>query len=159
MLFHFFMFNFPVRLLDPRATLPTRGSGGAAGFDVFALEEVTLPARATNVKVPLGFAVDFSAVDVGISGVAVYGRMAPRSGFAARHGVDVLAGVLDKDFRGEVCAILNNPGDADVIIPPGKAIAQIILELYVNAVTAVAVDELGTTARGAGGFGSTDSKK
>lgn len=158
MLFHFFMFNLPVKLLDPRATLPTRGSSGAAGFDVFALEDVTLPARATNVKVPLGFAVDFSAVDVGIPGVAVYGRMAPRSGFAARHGVDVLAGVLDEDFRGQVCAILNNPSDVDVVIPYGKAIAQIILELNVKAV-AVAVADLGTTTRGAGGFGSTDVKK
>ena len=89
--------------LHPAARLPTRGSAGAAGLDLYAVERVTI-APGARAAVRTGLA---AAVPCGF-----YGRVAPRSGLAVRHGVDVLAGVIDSDYRGEILCALVNHGDA-----------------------------------------------
>lgn len=159
--------RLPFRKSDPRARTPTRGTEGAAGFDLFPLEEVVLPPRATNVAVPTGISVDLEQLRASLclaespmnKHLGVYGRVAPRSGHAARNGIDVLAGVIDEDYRGDIFVILTNPQDRAVTIPAHKAIAQLVPTVYVRAcVLEEAAEPLPPTVRGAGGFGSTDAK-
>merc|ERR1711862_510068 len=89
-----------------------------------------------------------------------YGRIAPRSGLAVKHGIDVGAGVVDADYRGPVGVVLFNFGDKDFTIEIGDRIAQLILEKICADVEIVQVEgELDDTKRGSGGFGSTGVKK
>ena len=82
------------------------------------------------------------------------GRIAPRSGLAAKHMIDTGAGVIDADYRGQVKVLLFNHGDADFAVKPGDRVAQLILErIYTPEIEVV--DELEESVRGAGGFGST----
>jgi dUTP pyrophosphatase len=131
--------------LDPRAVLPARGSALAAGLDVCSIEELSIGPR-QRVMVRTGLAV---AIPPGF-----YGRIAPRSGLAAKNGLDVLAGVIDSDYRGEVCCLLYNTSDEVVTLPGGSKICQLIVEQIITPEAAWA-SELDETARGAGGFGST----
>lgn len=131
--------------LHPAAKLPARGSAGAAGLDLFAVEEVTLESGARamvrtglSVAIPRGF----------------YGRVAPRSGLAVRHGLDVLAGVIDSDYRGEIKCALVNHGQETLTLEAGQRVAQLIVEAIITPEPAWA-DALDQTARGEGGFGST----
>lgn len=134
-----------VMTLNERAKVPTRGSALAAGFDLYASERRMLYVG-DRVAVPTGIAV---AIEPGW-----YGRIAPRSGLAARHGIDVLAGVIDSDYRGEVGVLLLNTGIEDVEIGQGSRIAQLVLEsCWMGEPKAVL--SLDGTERGAGGFGST----
>jgi dUTP pyrophosphatase len=131
--------------LDPRAVLPQRGSVLAAGLDVCGIEDVEIGPR-QRVTARTGLAV---AIPPGF-----YGRVAPRSGLAAKRGLDVLAGVIDSDYRGEICVVLYNTGDETIHLPAGSKICQLIIEQIITPEAAWATD-LDETARGAGGFGST----
>ena len=132
--------------LDPKAVLPRRGSVLAAGLDVCSIEDVELQPK-QRAAVRTGLAV---AIPPGF-----YGRVAPRSGLAAKNGLDVLAGVIDSDYRGEICCVLYNTGDEVIVLPSGSKICQLIVEQIITP-EAVWVIDLDQTARGAGGFGSTD---
>ena len=84
-----------------------------------------------------------------------YGRIAPRSGLAHNHGIDVLAGVVDSSYRGEIRVVLFNTDKEEPFqIQAGDRIAQIIIEKHYNF-EFVEVEDLSETARGADGFGST----
>ena len=137
-----------VKKLKPDATLPVLGSANAAGYDLHALVATTVPARG-KVLVSTGLAF---AIPVGN-----YGRIAPRSGLAAKHSIDVGAGVIDADYRGEVKVLLFNFSDKDFGISSGDRIAQMIIEKY-SLTELVEVKDLESTERGAGGFGSTGVK-
>ena len=80
-------------MLSPGAVAPTRGSAGAAGYDLYANEDVTIGNT------------EFTPVNTGVS-VAIppgyYGRIAPRSGLAAKCGIIIGGGVIDEDYRGEI---------------------------------------------------------
>jgi len=132
--------------LDPRAVLPRRGSALAAGLDICSIEAVEIQPK-QRVLARTGLAV---AIPPGF-----YGRVAPRSGLAVKQGLDVLAGVIDSDYRGEVCIVLYNTGDDAIVLPAGSKICQLILEQIITP-DAAWVNDLDATARGAGGFGSTD---
>jgi deoxyuridine 5'-triphosphate nucleotidohydrolase len=131
--------------LDPRATLPTRGSATSAGLDIYSIEDITIEPK-QRVLARTGLAV---AVPLGF-----YGRVAPRSGLAVKNGLDVLAGVIDSDYRGEVCCALLNTGDEAVTLPQASRLCQLIIEQIITPSPAW-VEELEETSRGAGGFGST----
>ena len=131
--------------LDPRAVLPKRGSALAAGLDVCSIEDVEIGPK-QRVMARTGLAV---AIPPGF-----YGRIAPRSGLAAKKGLDVLSGVIDSDYRGEVLCLLYNTGDEIINLPAGTKICQLIIEQIITPEAEWAV-ELDETARGAGGFGST----
>jgi len=131
--------------LDPHAILPKRGSALAAGLDVCSIEELKIEPK-QRVMARTGLAV---AIPHGF-----YGRVAPRSGLAAKNGLDVLAGVIDSDYRGEVCCLLYNTGDETINLPAGSKICQLIVEQIITPEAEWAID-LDETARGAGGFGST----
>ena len=131
--------------LDERATLPARGSEFSAGLDICSLEDVVIePHQRATARTGLAVAIPHG----------FYGRVAPRSGLAAKHGLDVLAGVIDSDYRGELCCLLYNTGDASIALPAGSKICQLIIEKII-APKAVWSNDLDETARGAGGFGST----
>jgi len=131
--------------LDPRAVLPTRGSSFSAGLDICSIEDVVIEAGQRSLA-RTGLAV---AIPHGF-----YGRVAPRSGLAAKQGLDVLAGVIDSDYRGELCCLLYNTSDAAISLPAGSKICQLIIEKIITP-KAAWVTDLDETARGAGGFGST----
>jgi dUTP pyrophosphatase len=131
--------------LHPSARLPTRGSRHAAGLDLYALERVEIPAHGRAV-VRTGLSV---AIPHGF-----YGRVAPRSGLAVEHGLDVLAGVIDSDYRGELLCALVNHGDEALEIAQGLRMAQLVIEAIATPEAAWS-DDLSATERGAGGMGST----
>jgi len=131
--------------LTANATLPTRGSSAAAGLDLYSIEAVSLlPQQRTLVRTGLAVAIP----------AGYYGRVAPRSGLATKNGIDVLAGVIDADYRGEIQVLLYNTGDETVELPAQSKICQLIIEKIVTP-DAEWADELTGTARGASGFGST----
>lgn len=131
--------------LDPRAVLPRRGSKLAAGLDLFTIEDVAIGPR-QRATARTGLAVAIPA--------GYYGRVAPRSGLAAKNGLDVLAGVIDADYRGEIRCLLYNTSDEVIELAAGSKICQLIIEQIITPDAAWAI-ELDETARGAGGFGST----
>lgn len=125
--------------------LPTRGSALAAGLDIYSLEDIRIESQ-QRVLARTGLAV---AIPEGF-----YGRLAPRSGLAVKNGLDMLAGVIDSDYRGEVCCLLYNTSNETVDLPHGAKICQLIVEQIIMP-TPTWVEELDETRRGAGGFGST----
>ena len=86
-----------------------------------------------------------------------YGRVAPRSGLALKKSIDIGAGVIDSDYRGEVGVILFNFGNKDFIVNMGDRIAQLIFE-KIKTPKIKETDELEGTDRGIGGYGSTGMK-
>ncbi|KAI1640385.1 dUTPase-like protein [Biscogniauxia mediterranea] len=134
-----------IKKLSDKARLPTRGSAFAAGYDLYASKETTIPARG-KALVDTDIAI---AVPAG-----TYGRIAPRSGLASKHFIDTGAGVIDADYRGQVKVLLFNHGEADFAVAEGDRVAQLVVErIYTPDVVEVA--ELEESVRGAGGFGST----
>src|SRR4051812_46754368 len=131
--------------LDPHAVLPKRGSVLAAGLDVCGIEDVEIAPK-QRAMARTGLAV---AIPPGF-----YGRVAPRSGLAAKQGLDVLAGVIDSDYRGEIVCVLYNTGEETIKLSAGSKVCQLIIEQIITPEAAWASD-LDETARGAGGFGST----
>lgn len=135
-----------VKKLEPDAFLPVKGSTGAAGYDLCSYDNVTIkPHDKAMIHTKLAMVVP----------EGTYGRIAPRSGLAWKHAIDVLAGVVDYDYRGEVCVILINHGNEDFKVGKGDRIAQLILEKIEDKTMVQEVKELPTTQRGQGGFGST----
>ena len=139
--------SLQVTRLTDNAILPVRGSIDAAGFDLHSTDGyVVLPGH--RVVVSTGVAIKLPT--------GTYGRIAPRSGLAVKHGIDVLAGVVDPDYTGEVKVVLVNTDLRNpFFIKPGYRIAQLILECYL-VTDVVEVDAPPTeTARGDAGFGSS----
>jgi len=138
-----------VRLLDPQARIPTRGSAKAAGHDLYANEERTIPARGQDV-VPTGISITPPK--------GTYGRIAPRSGMAVKHQIAANAGVIDSDYTGEIKVVLVNMSDHDHHIRRGDRIAQLIPEKIVES-DCYQVPKLEKTDRGQQGFGSMGTSK
>mgnify|MGYP000166995438 CR=1 FL=1 len=128
----------------PDAVIPSRGSAGAAGFDL--------------VAVSLKRAADLYIYDIGIAMEIPAGYFAaifPRSSiFFTGLELTNCVGVIDSDYRGEILVGLQNSGDADYVIQPADRIAQLMVVPVVQAQVKM-VDQLDETQRGAGGFFST----
>jgi len=137
-----------IKKLNEKAQLPVKGSEHAAGYDLMSTEELTVPARGKAV-IPTGLAMAIS--------IGNYGRIAPRSGLAAKNFIDVGAGVIDADYRGEVKVLLFNFSEVDFKVNPGDRVAQLIIEKYTRTEIEEVADggDLDSTERGEGGFGST----
>src|SRR5258708_6398791 len=127
--------------LHPDSKLPVRGSERAAGLDLCSVEAVSI-GSGRRIAVRTGLAV---AIPTGY-----YGRVAPRSGLAMEHGIDVLAGVIDSDYRGEIICLLVNLGDETVQLACGARIAQLIVET-ITMPEPEWVDGLEYTERGSAG--------
>ncbi|KAK1288452.1 Deoxyuridine 5'-triphosphate nucleotidohydrolase [Acorus calamus] len=134
-----------VKKLSDKAILPSRASPLSAGYDLSSAIETKVPARGKAlVPTDLSIAIPENT----------YARIAPRSGLAWNHSIDVGAGVVDADYRGPVGVILFNQSDVDFEVKPGDRIAQLIIERIMTP-DVVEVDDLDSTVRGVGGFGST----
>ena len=139
------MQTIKVKKLTEDATIPVVGSKYAAGLDLASAVDIVIPAgKMRKVSTGLSVAVPLDS----------YFRIAPRSGLAAKHEIDVLAGVVDSDYRGELVVLLKNLGENDFVVNKGDRIAQGIVEkIYLADV--LEVKELPDTDRGENGFGST----
>jgi dUTP pyrophosphatase len=137
-----------VRRLDPRALLPTRAYPGDAGLDLYALEDWALePGERASVRT--GIAVEIPEGEAGL--------VLPRSGLAARHGIALVnaPGLIDSGYRGEIVVLLlNTDRSARFELAAGDRIAQLVL-VRVQTPAVVEVEELATSERGAGGYGSS----
>jgi dUTP pyrophosphatase len=140
-----------VKRLTPTAKLPTRGSAQAIGLDLYA--DVTEARGAIEIR-PGYRALVSTGIAIALP-PGYYGRVAPRSGLALKQGIDVMAGVIDEDYRGEIHALLLNTNQWETFwVKPGDRIAQLILE-RADIMPVVEVDDLDATVRGANGYGST----
>ncbi len=141
--------QIPIKLLSPSAVIPARAKEHDAGYDLFNAEPEAVVLQQNERRLfPTGVAMAIPA--------GYYGRIADRSGLAKKEGLHVLGGVVDCGYGGNIGVILINLGWLPVRIEPGQRIAQIIIERCETAEFQV-VDELPTSERGAGGFGSTGS--
>lgn len=137
--------NLRVKKLIPNAIVPTRGSGGAVGYDLYSSDEIVVQPT-HRALIGTGIAI--------VLPVGVYGRVAPRSGLTVKHGIHIGAGVIDPDYTGEVKVALFNLGDSPFEIKKGDRIAQLILERC-ETPDIREITEVSQTDRGSGGFGST----
>ncbi|GFX81229.1 deoxyuridine 5'-triphosphate nucleotidohydrolase [Trichonephila clavipes] len=131
--------------LSSNAKIPTKGSKLAAGYDLYSAYDYVVPAQGKvlamtdiQVQVPPGH----------------YGRVAPRSGLAVKNFIDVGAGVVDEDYRGNLGVVLFNFGSEPFKVMKGDRIAQFICE-KISYPELEEVENLDDTERGKGGFGST----
>ncbi|KAF7212415.1 deoxyuridine 5'-triphosphate nucleotidohydrolase, mitochondrial isoform X1 [Nothobranchius furzeri] len=131
--------------LSEHATTPTRGSAKAAGYDLYSAYDYSLG--------PMDKAIVKTDIQISVPS-GYYGRVAPRSGLAAKHFIDVGAGVVDEDYRGNVGVVLFNFSKETFEVKKGDRVAQLVCEkiCYPDLVEEETLDE---TERGAGGFGST----
>ena len=145
-------FSMNIKKLKSSATVPSYGSACAAGADLYACEDApgTIGVGET-VLIHTGIAM---AIPDGYVGL-IYARsgLATKKGLAPANKV----GVIDSDYRGEIMVALHNHGSTAQTVEHGERIAQIVFTPYVAADFSV-TDELDSTERGAGGFGSTGSK-
>lgn len=148
--------NINICKLHPAAIVPTYSTEGAACFDLYAAT-VTGSERLGDV-VYQGHHV---IVDTGLAFDVPPGWMLkihPRSGLKFKHGVEAFSGVIDSDFRGSVCVLLESADDHDEAPPlrihPGDRVAQASL-VPAPRVTFTVVEQLSFSDRGAAGFGST----
>ncbi|XP_056428252.1 deoxyuridine 5'-triphosphate nucleotidohydrolase, mitochondrial isoform X1 [Hyla sarda] len=131
--------------LSEHAFTPTRGSARAAGYDLYSAYDYVIDSQdKAIVKTDIQICVPSGC----------YGRVAPRSGLAAKHFIDVGAGVIDEDYRGNVGVVLFNFGKEPFVVKKGDRVAQLICEriVYPELEELKVLDD---TERGAGGFGST----
>lgn len=143
-----------VKKLHAEATIPRKGNDDPrnAGYDLYARLDNPITIRSGERKcVPTDISI---AIPAGF-----YGRIAPRSGLAVKNGIDVMAGVIDENYRGHVQVVLINlsteTDDKSVLdIKNGDRIAQLIIEKCEH-VDMVEVESLDETLRGKGGWGST----
>ena len=134
-----------VKRLLPEAILPRRAHEDDAGYDLFAAEgAIILPWK----RVPVNTGISISIPN------GTYARIAPRSGLAVKHNIDIGAGVVDRSYRGPLLVVLINNGTQDFTVNPGDRIAQLILEKISNP-SVEEVEALNDTSRGTSGFGST----
>lgn len=146
------MLKIPLRRLDPDLQMPSYATDGDAGADLVAAESVTLAPRGGRALVATGAAI---AIPAGYAGF-----VQPRSGLAYKHGVTVLntPGLIDSGYRGELKVLLvNTDPETPFEVVRGDRIAQLVIQ-QVEHVSFVEVDELPSSDRGDGGFGSTGVK-
>ncbi|RDC57087.1 dUTP diphosphatase [Pedobacter chinensis] len=129
--------------------LPQYETAHAAGMDLRAsiTEEITLKPL-QRLLIPTGLYIELP--------IGYEAQIRPRSGLAYKHGISIVnsPGTIDADYRGEIKVLLVNLSDTDFKIVNGDRIAQMVIAKH-ETVSWQAVDELGETARGTGGYGHT----
>ena len=142
-----------IKKVRENAKIPTRATSGSAGMDLYACidEPITLK-KGDKAIIPTGIAI---GLDDPHFAAFIYAR----SGLAIKHGIGLLnsVGVIDSDYRGEICVGIIKQTDPEYTIEPFERIAQMVIE-PVSLPEIVEVEVLDETDRGAGGFGSTGTK-
>jgi dUTP pyrophosphatase len=136
--------ELPVRRLDPAALLPTRAHADDAGLDLYALEDCVVPSGEGRL-LRTGVAVAVPAGHVGL--------VCDRSSLAKR-GLKTAGGVIDAGYRGELGVMIWNLSREPQPVKKGERCAQMLV-IPIATPAPVEAEDLGATARGAGGFGST----
>jgi dUTP pyrophosphatase len=132
-------------------SVPNRATEGSAGYDLRAVENAIIKARRQEA-IPTGISFEIP--------VGFVGQIWPRSGMAAKNSIDVLAGVIDSDYRGEIKVILFNHSNVNYRINAGDRIAQMLIVPFLEAEIELVerielVESLFDSDRGDGGFGSS----
>ena len=147
------MQTLKVKKVRENAMMISRATEGSAGMDLHACIDEAVTINPGEIRVvPTGLAIALESAQY----VAyIYAR----SGLAIKHGITLAncVGVIDSDYRGEVCVGLTNISKVPYTIEPQERIAQLVIA-PVCTCDAVEVDELDDTVRGAGGFGSTGKR-
>ena len=137
--------------LDSNALMPIYGSQYAAGMDLFSSnqEPITIEPQCRKL-IPTSLSICYDDP-------SYYMRIAPRSGLTVKNSIDVGAGVIDFDYRGEIKIVLINNSINNFVIEKHMKIAQMIptYSIHKNYVSIEESEELTETERGIGGFGST----
>lgn len=141
------MFNrciMKIKKLQDSAKIPTKNENDA-GYDLYCIEPVTiLPGHRCKVSTGIALAIPKGCV----------GLIWPRSGLSAKNGIDVLAGVIDNTYRGDIIVCLLNTSTDTFAVPAGSKIAQIIIQEFKEPQLEL-VEELNETERNDKGFGSS----
>ncbi|MEK7570621.1 MAG: dUTP diphosphatase [Patescibacteria group bacterium] len=137
--------NFKVKLLHPDAKAPAYAHDGDAGMDVFAKENVTIPAGERRA-IYLGFAAELPTGTVAL--------VWDKGGLAAKNGLTSIAGVIDASYRGEWLVVIHNLSAEPFTFEKGMKVAQVLIQ-QVEHPSIETTHELTETTRGEGKFGST----
>ena len=144
------METLKIKKVRDGAVVPKRATVGSAGIDLCACidEPITVKAR-DHAFIPTGIAIALPSEEYGAFVFA-------RSGLAIKHGLGLLngVGVIDSDYRGEICVGIVNQFDEDYTISPSERIAQLVI-MPISLMPTEEAESLDETDRGAGGFGST----
>jgi len=131
--------------LNENAVVPTRGTTGSVGYDLFTVEDVQIAPKET-VILKTGLSVEIpNEYEV---------QIRPRSGVSVKTDLIVMLGTIDSDYRGEIGVIVKNIGETVYALEKGYRIAQAVINKC-EIVEFELVDELSETKRGSGGFGHT----
>lgn len=147
------MDSLKIKRVRENAVIPIRATAGSAGIDLYACIDGPITVSSGElVKIPTGIAVELPNKNVA-------GFVFARSGLGINHGIapSNAVGVIDSDYRGEVCVGLTNHSSIPFVIEPQTRIAQLII-MPVLPLPIIEVDELSDTVRGEGGFGSSGIK-
>lgn len=136
-----------IKRLTDSAIIPSYAHEGDAGLDLYSNMACSLE-QGQRMLIKTGISVKIPKGYVGL--------VWPRSGLSVTKGVDILAGVIDSSYRGEIGIVLLNTGYDDVMISKGDRIAQLLIQ-PIEIVTPQEVEELEESERGVRGFGSTGS--
>lgn len=139
-----------IKKLNEKAIVPLRATTGSAGMDLYAcIDEPITIKPLERVLIPTGIATALPSNDYAIFLFA-------RSGLGIKHGIALAngVGVVDSDYRGEICVGLQNSSNESYVINPNDRIAQMVV-MPVCSPEIVTVDRLDETERNSGGFGST----
>ena len=142
-----------IKKLKENAKIPHRATNGSAGMDLYAgIDESVTLAPGQLAVIPTGIAIELPD---NTCAAFLYAR----SGLGVKHGICLSngVGVIDSDYRGEVCAGLCNVSDKPYVIEPFERVAQMVIAPVLTP-DIVEVNELSDTARGEGGFGSSGRK-
>ncbi len=136
-----------IKRLDEKAVIPKRGSASAAGYDIYSIEDVSLPSGETKL-IRTGLSMEIPE--------NYFGGVFARSGLAVKEGIRPAncVAVIDADYRGELMVPLHNDSKEERRITVGERIAQLVILPFLP-VEFEETDELSETVRGEGGFGST----
>lgn len=142
-----FMFSVKYRKLNPEALVPEYSYVGDAGMDLFSIEDIVIPPH-KYILVHTGIAIELPP--------NTEAQIRPRSGLARNYGITVLnsPGTIDQGYRGEICVILVNHSDDVFSVKKHMRIAQMVIK-PTFIVELVEADELSSSIRGQGGFGSS----
>ena len=134
-----------VKLLEPNGRIPTKTNLSDAGFDLYSSVQTIIPAHSRKT-INTGISLEMPE--------HLCGLIWPRSGLSVKQGIDVLAGVVDSGYRGEIMVCLYNTSEQAVHINTGDRIAQMIFQEVPRVIMEVH-ESLGSSQRGDNGFGSS----
>ena len=135
---------FSVKLLSPNLILPKRVNPYAAGLDIFAQYKTIIPPHDRQL-ISTGLALELQQ--------GTYGRLASTSGNSLKLGMEVGAGVIDSDYRGEIKVLLYNHSNQQIKIEPGMKLCQLIVSPIISTYEILTHESLTKTERGSKGFG------